>query len=61
MASPSLSHLRHVGVDAVGVVGPGTGGAVDQVGSLLLAAHQAVSGSCGLVDALVTIPGGEEW
>lgn len=60
LASPSLSHLGHVGVDTVGVVGPGTGGAVDQVGSLLLAAHQAVSGSRGLVDALVAIPEGEE-
>ena len=43
------------------MVSSGTGGAVDQVGSLLAPAHQAVSGSCGLVDALVTIPGGEEW
>ena len=42
------------------MVSPGTRGAVDQVGSLLLAAHQAVSGSRGLVDALVAIPEGEE-
>ena len=60
LASLSVAHLAHVGVDTVGVVGPGTGGAVDQVGSLLLAAHQAVSGSRGLVDALVAIPAGQE-
>ena len=42
------------------MVGPGTGGAVDQVGSLLVAAHQAVPGSRGLVDALVAIPAGQE-
>ena len=57
--SLSLSHLGHVGVDTVGVVSPGTGGAVDQVGSLLVSADQAVSGSRGLVDALVAIPAGQ--
>lgn len=38
------------------MVSPGAGGAVDQVGSLLAAAHQAVPLSGGLVDALVTVP-----
>ena len=60
LASLSVPHLAHVGVDAVGVVGPGTGGAVDQVGSLLVSADQAVSGPRGLVDALVAIPGGQK-
>ena len=41
------------------MVSPGTGGAVDQVGSLLVSADQAVSGSRGLVDALVAIPAGQ--
>ena len=56
LASLSVAHLAHVGVDTVGVVGPRTGGAVDQVGSLLVSADQAVSGSRGLVDALIAVP-----
>ena len=32
---------------------------MDQVGSLLVSADQAVSGSRGLVDALIAIPAGQ--
>ena len=38
------------------MVGPGTGGAVDEIGSLLLSTHEAVFLSSGLVDALIAVP-----
>ena len=50
------SHLGQGGLDAGHVIGPGARGAVDQVGAVLAAAHQAVPLPGGFVDALVTIP-----
>lgn len=49
-------YLGHVGVDAVGVIGPGAGAAVNEIVSILFSAHQAVLLSRCLVDTLVAIP-----
>ena len=52
----SICYLGHVRIDAVGVVGPRAGGAVDEIGSLLFSTHEAVLLSSGLVDALIAVP-----